>query len=146
MSTITECVTTIRHMAEADRSLLNATVDRALLAVVLDAAERTEKAEQQAVALHHATLRFVDLAFVDPGADVPVPWKDRAEHSEALAKEIEGLAMGQAYQIVGQLFAALDDPQYRPSPADEEKVLNYLAAGSYQESFLPWMGTDTKGD
>lgn len=138
MTTITECVTTLRRQAEAHKGSFEAKVDRNLLDVVLAAAERTEKAEQEAVALHHATLRFVDLAFVDPGADAPVPWKDRAE-------EIADLAMGQAYQIVGHLFAALDDPSRVPSEDEEERVLNYLAGGKYDETFLPWP-TETKGD
>jgi len=55
-----------------------------------------------------------------------------------LSTEIEGLTMGQAYQIVGHLLAAHGDPSHWPSEAEEERVLNYLSAGDYQDSFLPW--------
>jgi len=46
--------------------------------------------------------------------------------------------MGQAYQIIGQFIAALDDPECVPSEAEQIRVLDYLAAGVYDEEFLPW--------
>lgn len=49
-------------------------------------------------------------------------------------------AMGQAYQIVGQFIAALDDPECVPSEAEQIRVLDYLSSGKFDEEFLPWPG------
>lgn len=133
MTSITEAVALVREQAAAEQAqaAMSASIDPDLLEIVLAAAERAEQAVKDAEAWHEQTLRFVDLAFVDPGADAPVTWQDRAH-------EIEGLVMGQVYQIVGHLFVALDDPSFRPSEADEIKLKDYLAAGKYDDEFLPW--------
>jgi len=133
VSYVRDVVAVVRRLAEANKveAPLNATVDRDLLDVVLAAAERAEKAEEEAEAWHQEATNMTHVAFVDAGANSPVTWRDRAE-------EIEGLAMGQAYQIVGALLATRDDPSRWPSEAEEERVLNYLSEGKYDDAFLPW--------
>ena len=134
VSYVRDVVAVVRRLAEANKveAPLNATVDRDLLDVVLAAAERAEKAEEEAEAWHQEATNMTHVAFVDAGANSPVTWRDRAE-------EIEGLAMGQAYQIVGHLLACLDDESI-PAPTEEEgvRLMNYLSAGKYDDTFLPW--------
>lgn len=90
------------------------------------------------VVVHIRRQAEADLASHPHSAPVDRDYLTVVLAAVELSLEVEDLIMAQMYQIVGHLLAAQDDPSLRPSEADEERVLNYLSAGEYRDSFLPW--------
>lgn len=64
------------------------------------------------------------------------PWPENDGPRDA--GEAARYMVAEAYQVVGYLSYALDEPADRPSDADIERALDYFSDGAYRDDFLPW--------